>query len=148
MRISAVAAAFAVAAFCVTTAFADQDPVTEREHLMKENFRHWKSLNQMTKGQASFDAGAVAAAFAQWADTASKFAALFPDDAKTGGDNRAAPKIWENKKDFEEHVVNFAKVVAENRDKAKTSLDGLKASFPAVNDACDGCHKEYRLARK
>ncbi len=146
MRMITVVAALAAITFCATGVLAD--PVSEREQLMKQNFRHWKSLNQMTREQAPFDAAAVEAAFAQWADTASKFAALFPDDAKTGGDNRASPNIWENKKDFEAHVDNFAKMVADNRDKANISLDALKASWPAVNDACDGCHKEYRLARK
>ena len=148
MRIVAVVTGLAVISFGVTGVLAQQDPVTEREQLMKGNFRHWKALNQMTRGQAPFEAAAVEAAFAQWADTASKFGALFPDNAKTGGDNRASPKIWENKKDFETRVVEFGKIVAENRDKANTSLDALKASFPAINDACDDCHKEYRLARK
>ena len=148
MRIVAVVTALAVISFGVTGVLAQQDPVTEREQLMKGNFRHWKSLNQMTRGQAAFDAAAVEAAFAQWADTASKFGALFPDNAKTGGDNRASPKIWENKKDFEARIVEFGKMVADNRDKAKMSLDALKASWPAVNNACDGCHKDYRLERK
>jgi cytochrome c556 len=132
----------------VGTVIAQQDPVTVRENLMKENNNHAKTMVQMIRGQKPYDATAVDAAFAQWADTAQKFAALFPDDAKTGGDNRAAPKIWENKQDFEAKVVAFGKVVTENRDKAKASLDGLKAAIPAVGKECDNCHEDYRLSKK
>ena len=101
----------------------------------------------MMRGQAPFDAAAVDAAFAQWADTAQKLPSLFPDNSKTGGDNRASPKIWLNKKDFEAKAAAFAKAVAENHDKAKSSLDGLKTAIPVVGKACDDCHKDYRLAK-
>ena len=73
---------------------------------------------------------------------------LFPENSKTGGDNRASPKIWLNKKDFDSKAAAFAKVVAENRDKAMSSLEGLRAAIPAVGKTCDDCHKEYRLSKK
>jgi cytochrome c556 len=98
-------------------------------------------------GQAPFDAAAVDAAFAQWADTAQKLPSLFPDNSKTGGDNRASPKIWLNKKDFDAKAAAFAKAVAENRDRGKGSLEGLRAAIPAVGKACDDCHKDYRLGK-
>ena len=71
-----------------------------------------------------------------------------PRRAKTGGDNRASPKIWENKKDFEEKIAAFGKSVADNRAKAVASLDGLKAAIPVVGQACDNCHKPYRLSKR
>ena len=98
-------------------------------------------------GQAEFDAVKVDAAFAQWADTAQKLPSLFPDGSKTGGDNRASPKIWVDKKDFDAKAAAFGKSVAENRDKGKGSLDGLRAAISAVGKACDDCHKEYRLGK-
>ena len=102
----------------------------------------------MMRGQAPFDAAAVDAAFKQWADTAQKLPGLFPDNSKTGGDNRASPKIWLNKKDFDAKAAAFAKAVAENHDKAKSSLDGLRAAIPVVGKACDNCHKDYRLSKQ
>jgi len=127
---------------------AQQDPVKTREDLMKKNNDHAKAVVQMMRGQAPFDAAAVEAAFAQWADTAQKLPSLFPDNSKTGGDNRASPKIWLNKKDFEAKAAAFAKSVAETREKAKSSLDGLKAAIPVVGKTCDDCHKEYRLSKE
>ena len=73
---------------------------------------------------------------------------LFPDNAKTGGDNRASPKIWENKKDFEAKAAAFGKAVADNRAEAVASLEGLKAAIPVVGKACDNCHELYRLSKK
>jgi cytochrome c556 len=127
---------------------AQQDPVTTRENLMKENNKNAIAVVKMMRGQAPFDAAAVDAAFAQWADTAQKLPGLFPENSKTGGDNRASPKIWLNKKDFDEKSAAFGKVVAENRDKAKASLDGLKVAVPVVGKACDNCHEDYRLSKQ
>ena len=140
-------AALAVS-FGVSAVVAQSDPVTTRENLMKENDRQARIVVRMMRRQAPFDAAAVDLVFAQWADTAQKLPALFPDNAKTGGDNRALPKIWENKKDFEAKIAEFGKAVAANRAKAKASLDGLKAAVAAVGKACDDCHKDYRLSEQ
>jgi cytochrome c556 len=48
--------------------------------------------------------------------------------------------------DFDEKAVAFGKAVADNRAKAVGSLDGLKVAIGAVGQACDNCHKEYRLS--
>jgi cytochrome c556 len=132
----------------VDAVIAQQDPVTTRENLMKQNDEHARTVVQMMRGQKPFDAAAVDAAFAQWADTAQKLPGLFPENSKTGGDNRASSKIWVNKKDFDAKVAAFAKAVAENRDKAKISLDGLKAAIPIVGKGCDNCHEDYRLSKR
>lgn len=134
--------------FSVGGVIAQSDPVTTRENLMKQNDQHARVVVSMMRGQAPFDAAAVDAAFAQWAETAQKLPGLFPDDAKTGGDNHASPKIWLNKKDFEAKAAAFGKSVAENYDKAKASLDGLKAAIPVVGKACDNCHEDYRLSKQ
>lgn len=132
----------------VGSVMAEQEAVKIREDLMKQNNDHAKAVVQMIRGQAPFDAVAVDAAFKQWADTAQKLPGLFPDNSKTGGDNRASPKIWTNRSDFDAKAAAFAKAVAENHDNAKSSLDGLKGAIPVVGKACDDCHKEYRLSKQ
>ena len=116
--------------------------------LMKENQSNAVIVVRMMRGQVPFDAAKVEAAFAQWADTAQKLPSLFPDNSKSGQKTRAAPKIWTAKADFDDKAAALAKVVAENRDKAKGSLDGLRAAVPAIGNACDACHKDYRLAKQ
>ena len=127
---------------------AQSDPIATRMALMKGNQDNATLVVQMMKGQAPFDAAKVDAAFAQWADTAQKLPGLFPDNSKSGQKTRAAPKIWMTKSDFDDKAAEFGKVVAENRDKAKGSLDGLRAAIPAIGNACDNCHKDYRLAKQ
>jgi cytochrome c556 len=143
-----IASALLAAAFGASAVLAQSDPVKTREALMKENNDHAKTVVRMVKGQEPFDAKAVEAAFAQWADTAQKLPGLFPENSKHGGDNRASPKIWENKKDFDEKAAAFGKAVAEHRAKAVASLDGLKAAIGPVGQACDNCHEDYRLSRR
>ena len=143
---AALAAIFAVLG--AGAVVAQTDPIAARMALMKGNNDNATVVVQMVKGQAAFDAGKVDAAFAQWAETAQKLPGLFPDNSKTGQKTRAAPKIWMTKADFDAKAAEFAKVVAGNRDKAKASLDGLRAAVPVVADACDNCHKDYRLAKQ
>jgi cytochrome c556 len=115
--------------------------------LMKANNDNAVIVVRMMRGQIPYDAAKVDAAFAQWAETAQKLPGLFPDDSKTGEKTRAAPKIWVTKADFDAKAAAFGKAVAENRDKATASLDGLRAAIPVVGNACDNCHKDYRLGR-
>ena len=127
---------------------AQSDPIATRMALMKGNDDNARVVVQMMRGQAPFDAAKVDAAFAQWADTAQKLPGLFPDNSKTGQETRASSKIWVTKADFDAKAAEFGKAVAENRDKAKMSLDELRAAIPVVGNACDNCHKEYRLSKQ
>ncbi len=147
MFVRIILAALAVG-LSVGAAMAQQDPVTTREDLMKANNKHAIAVVRMMRGQAPFEAAEVDAAFTQWADTAQKLPGLFPDNSKTGGDNRASPKIWLDKKDFDEKAAAFGKAVAENHEKAKSSLEGLRAAIPVVGKACDNCHEDYRLSKQ
>lgn len=142
--------ALALVGITVTAAavLAQSDPVKEREDLMKQNDKGAKLVVGMMRGQAPFDGKAVDATFAQWADTAKRLPGLFPENSKTGGDNRASPTIWLNKDDFDAKSAEFGKIVTDNRAKAVASLDGLKAAIPLVGDACDNCHKDYRLSKR
>ena len=131
----------------ITAATAQGDPIAARKALMKGNNDNAKAVAKMMSGDEPFDAAKVDAAFAQWAETAQKLPGLFPDNSKTGGQTRATAKIWERRSEFEAKDAAFAKAVADNRDKSKT-LDGLKASVPAVFKACDNCHEQYRASSR
>ena len=122
---------------------AQVDAIKARQALMKGNDAGGRLLSQMARGRVPFDAAKADAAFAQFADTAAKLPGLFPDNSKNG-DTKASSKIWQNKSDFDAKAAEFARVVAENRPKVKT-LDGVKATLPAVGKACDNCHDQYRL---
>jgi cytochrome c556 len=143
MRFATALAAVAVVALGVTVAVAQQDPIEARKPLMKANGRHAGIVTKMTKGEEAFDAAKVNAAFDQWAETAQKFPALFPDSSKTG-ETRALPAIWTDRAKFEAAVAKFAKDVADNRAKAAKDLDGLKAAMAVVGKNCGDCHETFR----
>ena len=143
---AALAAAFLVLG--VGAVIAQSDPIATRKGLMKENEENAVAVVRMMRGQAPFDAAKVETAFAQWADTAQKLPGLFPDNSKIGQKTRASSKIWVTKADFDAKAAGLGKAVAENRDKAKTSLDGLRAAIPVVGNACDSCHKDYRHSKQ
>ena len=147
-RAAGAAIAAAMLLLGVGAVIAESDPIATRKGLMKENNENAKVTVGMMRGQVPFDAAKVDAAFAQWADTAQKLPALFPDNSKSGQKTRAAPKIWTSKADFDEKAAAFGKAVADNRDKAKGSVEGLRAAIPAVGNACDACHKDYRLSQQ
>ena len=140
MRTILVMAAVAVG---VTAVVAQSDPLSQRKALMKGNGQNLGAINRMVRGEDPFDAAKVNTAFAHWTETAQKIPALFPAPPKPGEESRALPKIWENKSDFEAKIANFAKAVADNKDKAKT-LDELKVAAPLVSKACGDCHDPYR----
>jgi cytochrome c556 len=139
--------AAALAAFSVTAVVAQSDPIAARKALMKGNNDNANVLIKIARGEEPFDAAKVNAAFAQWAETAQKLPNLFPDSSKTGKQTRATPKIWETRSDFESKVAQFAKVVADNRDRAN-NLAELKVALGAVGKACDGCHEHYRQSSR
>jgi cytochrome c556 len=142
------ALAMVAVALSARAVLAQPDPATTRANLMKQSEAHAGTIVQMMRGQRAFDAGLVEAAFAQWADTARKLPGLFPENSKSGGGNRASPKIWLSKKDFDQKAAAFGKAVADNRERAKASLNGLRAAIPLVGKACDDCHKDYRRGKQ
>jgi cytochrome c556 len=135
--------AVAVVVISATVVVAQSDPVAQRKALMKSNGQNAGAVSKMVKGEEPFDAAKVNAAFTQWGETAQKLPGLFPEPPKPGEDTRALPKIWETKSDFEAKIAAFAKVVADNKDKAK-NVDELKVAFGDVGKACGNCHEPYR----
>jgi cytochrome c556 len=148
MKVHTLIAATVLVALGAGAVIAQSDPISARKALMKENDDGARVVVAMMRGTAPFDASKVDPVFSQWSETAQKLPGLFPPDSKTGEKTRASPKIWENKADFDAKAAAFGKAVADNRDKAKQSLDGLKAAIGAVGQACDDCHKDYRLSRR
>jgi cytochrome c556 len=123
--------------------WADTDPIAERRALMKHDGMAAKTMFDMLKGAAPFDLATVQASLKTLSEGATKSAALFPDDSKTGGGTAALPAIWQNKSDFDARFAKFAQDVA-------AAQSGIvdEASFkklaPAVFKNCGGCHELYK----
>lgn len=132
-----------------TALIAQQDPIAERQELMKEQGRSmYGVLGRIERGQEPYDQAKVDAAFAQLAATAPKIKTLFPEDSKpkdmpTKG-YIASEKIWQNKADFDQWADKLEKAIADNRAKVKDP-ESLKVALEAVNATCNGCHEVYRV---
>jgi cytochrome c556 len=141
----------AVVVLGVSAVVAQSNPIEERNALMKSMWREGLAPSfRMVRGQEPYDSAKVGAGFAKMSEVAGKVPPLWPANSRPTNpttDYYSSAKIWENKSDFEAKLTNFAKIVADNRAKATTNLDGLKAAFPAVNKGCDDCHESYRVKR-
>ncbi|MBI3759978.1 MAG: cytochrome c [Deltaproteobacteria bacterium] len=149
MIIRALMAAAAVA--IGVTAVSAQSEVLSSTKLMREQGQAmYRVLNGMVKGEMPYDQAKADEALATLAGTAPKIPEAFPASikGKTTPDSRfsTSAKAWENRADFEDYAKNLAKAIAENRGKV-TSLEGLKAAYPALSDNCTGCHNDYRVRK-
>jgi len=133
-----------VMAVALGAAWADEDPIKQRQDLMKANGDATKPIVGMLKG-APFDLAAVKTALTTYANTAAKAPALFPDSSKSGKTD-ALPAIWENKADFDARFTKFADDVDAA---SKTIVDeaSFKATMSGVLKNCGGCHEQYRAKK-
>ena len=139
-RLVAVAMALACG---ITAVLADTDPIAERRALMKHDGEAAKKLFDMSKGKAPFDLATVKASLQMLDEGATKTAALFPDNSKTGGSTAALPAIWQNKADFDARFAQFKKDV-EAAQAGITDEATFKQFAPAVFKNCGGCHELYK----
>ena len=142
--------AIAVAAFGVTAVVAQSDLLSSTALMREQAQATYNVLNKMVKGEIPYEQAKVDDAVAKLVATAARIPQAFPASikGKTSANTRysASPKVWDNRADFEEYASNLSKAIVDLRGKAK-SLDDLKAAYPALNDACNGCHQDYRLRR-
>lgn len=143
MKFATAFAVVAIVSLGATAVVAQQDPIAARKALMKANGQHAGVATRMVRGTDPYDAAKVTAAFDQWADTAAKFGALFPDNSKEG-DTRALPAIWTERAKFNAEVAKFTKDIADNRAKGTANLDGLKEALAAIGRDCGSCHETFR----
>ncbi len=148
--ISRVLLAAAVAALGMTAVSAQSDVLPSTALMKEQSQAMYGVLNRMAKGEIPYDQAKANDAIAKLATLTSKIPGAFPASSKgkMSPNTRysASPKIWDNRADFEEYATNLAKAIADNRGKI-TGLDGLKAAYPQINDACNACHNDYRLRK-
>jgi cytochrome c556 len=147
-RVLAGIAAIAGVAVAVTGVAVGQDVIAQRKELMKQVGGATKTSSEMIKGDKPYDAKAAEAAATTIAENWPKFVKLFPASAKTGGETTAAPKIWEDTKDFEAKGAVMAKAAHDAAQTAAKGPEAFKTSFGEVTKNCKGCHEVYRIPKK
>lgn len=141
LRLLSIAALTAVT---VTTAAAQNlSAIKARQDILDSFGKVTKEPGGMLKGEVPFDLAKVKAALKTYQEGVAKLPALFPDDARTGGETEALPVIWERKKDFEDRFAALA-AKAKAAEVSITDEVSFASEFPQVVSNCGGCHKIYR----
>lgn len=117
--------------------------VKERQEAMKSLWpMYYRGFSQVSKGESA-DIASMPAKTDEAVAALRKLASMFP--AGSGRDavpeTRSKPEVWTQKAAFD---AALSKLVAETQKlgaAAKTgNVDAVKAQFPAVAEACGGCH--------
>jgi cytochrome c556 len=143
--------AIAMIAIGVNASLAQQDVIKERKQLMRENGNQAKLGSEMARGEKPFDLAAARKIFAQFEQTATRAATLWPQnsmDQSTADDPySSSPKIWERMEDFRARLAKFGSDSKTAGESVK-DLDSFKSAFTDIgkND-CGGCHEKYRLKK-
>jgi cytochrome c556 len=143
---------FAAALFvAVGTSLAFAGPISERQTLMKGVGEATKKGVAIAKGEAPFDEAQVKEILRVYLNASAKVPTLFPNDTKTGRDDKtdhdtsAGPKIWEDPAGFK---AAAAKLGADAQ-AAMTANDqtSFAAAFGEVTKNCNACHGTFRLKK-
>ncbi len=135
------ALAFSVAAF------AQGDPIQQRQEAMKAIGGSMKTLGEMAKGVKPYDGGAAEAAMGRIHESIAGFADFFPEGTEMGGETEASPAIWEKPEEFKADADALAAAAAAAMPKVGGGLDALRASMGPVGGACKDCHQSFRIKK-
>jgi hypothetical protein len=125
---------------------AQSDPIATRRDMMKKVARANGEVAKIVKGDAPFKLETVLASLKVMEESARVMPDLYPDTAKTGGETRALPKIWEDKAAFAASFAKFGKDASEAATKIVDEAS-FKSAYGAVVNNCDSCHDVYRGKR-
>jgi len=134
--------------FIANVAFAGNDPILARQHMMEDTRDAAKVIGGMLKEQQPFDAQAAMAAFDVWKKTAAEAGDLFPEGSETGHETEAKATIWSDRDGFNEKMADFATQVDAAISANPASLEALKGAAGPVFKACKGCHEGYRVEKE
>jgi len=129
----------------VAAALAGDSPQEARHELMEDVGGAAKTIGQMLKGEAPFDAVAAQEALVVWAGAAEPFGGMFPEGSESGFDTEAKSTIWTDRAGFDEQLAAFGDAAAAAAAAAPQTLEDLQAAAGPVFKVCKSCHESYRV---
>ena len=125
---------------------AADDQIKARQAEMKGNAKAIGALVAIMKGEAPYDAAVVKASLDAMAagDAAAGEAHAWDASSLEGAtaETWAKPEIWAEGSDIGDKYQAW--VDARTALAATTDEAGFKAAFPALGNACGGCHEKFR----
>jgi cytochrome c556 len=146
LRLTRFAAALGFAAVALGSAavVAQDDPIAERQEIMKGVGDATRTGVQMIRGERPFDLEAARNAFVVYVDASQRMPELFPEGSETGGETEASPAIWENKERFVALFEEFGENAAAGLEQT-TDATTFQAAFGTATQSCRTCHTDFRL---
>ena len=146
------ASAAAAAALCITTADAQAPKPDVQIKLRKAAYSlmgySFGGLAGMAEGKRPYskdEATRLADLLAQVSTVPRLF---FGEGTDQAGETRAKPEIWTHRADFDAKMDKMVTEAAKLPQVARTDDEAaLKRAVTEIDDACDSCHKEYRVKR-
>jgi len=136
------------AGIAVAYAATADEAIKGRQGCMKGHAATMKVMVPMFKGEAAFDAAAIQTVFAQEAAACADWGKWWGPETAKGEtlETWAKAEIWSDPKGFEEAGGKWYQ--AHEAVKASADEAAFKASFPALGEACKGCHDKFRRPKE
>jgi len=139
LRYGLGAVAFAVVAGTALIASAQAPQIAARQEVMKQQAGANRVIVPMVRGEQPFNMASAKQAANTLVTTAKQIPGAFGPGTEGGN---ALPAVWTNKADFDAKAKALED--AATRLAAAPDEAAFKAAFPAVGQACGGCHTPYR----
>src|SRR5690242_11806109 len=136
MRMTVIAAVTLLIASGLGVLAQANDPVVQRQNLMKNNQEQVRALTGMVRGQVPFNAATAQAAFQRIAQNAQQIPGLFPAGSDRGKTD-ALPVIWQRKADFDSRAAKLEQD-AKAAQTGITDQASLQAAVQRVGQNCGG----------
>ncbi len=136
-------------AFGATAVLAQADAIKERNQLMSALWREGlQPVARIVRGNDPYNREVVAKSFDRMEQIAVRLPPLWPAGTiveKPETRFYSAPRIWQNKADFDAKLAEMTAAIKANRERALAGPEGVQAAYKAVDDSCNACHEFYRL---
>ncbi len=139
-----------VAACLVMTAaaaVAQDNPIEQRQQIMKHIGKAVGAGAKMAKGELPFDEKTAAEVFTTIKSEFPGFTDLFPDGTQTGNDTEAKATIWSDRDGFEKAADEMLQVASKYAANPPTTLDTFRPALGELGKKCGGCHETYRVKK-
>lgn len=134
-----------------SASFAHDDAtgiVKQRMDMMSDVAKSMKTLGQMIKGEADYNADIAQATALKIEKHSKHFQTMFPIGS-TQEPTEALPTVWENSDEFQHlfyTMENEASELAIIASSAKTAEE-IKIKFSTLGKTCGMCHQKFRLKK-
>ncbi len=119
----------------------------DREELMEAAQMARKTAGAMIRGRTPWNSKIAELAMRTIQSVGLAFGHKVPEGSLTD-ESDASPEIWKNMADFQRHVDELEERSDAAAKAARKGPENFRPAFLSTLEACQACHKKYRLKKK